>query len=90
MSGKTAAVLTISGNIVDILHQPHELGEEGVPRRHSGHPDFLPPSGRTGRRNLNYCLILNSFVSCLSYLQSRRNPVGNRDGLDFGSGRSSA
>lgn len=90
MSGKPAVVLTISGNIVDILHQPHGLGEEGGPRRHSGHPGFLFPSGSTSRKNWNYCLILDSVVSCLSYLQSRRNPAGKHDGLDSGSGRSSA
>lgn len=52
MSGKTAVVLTISGNIVDILHQPHGLGEEGGPRQHSGHPGFLFPSGSTSRKKL--------------------------------------
>lgn len=46
---KQRLVLTISGNIVDILHQPHGLGEEGGPRQHSGHPGFLFPSGSTSR-----------------------------------------
>lgn len=51
MSGKTAVVLTISGNIVDI-HQPYGLGEEGGPRQHSGHLGFLFPSGSTSRKKI--------------------------------------
>lgn len=86
-SGKTAAAPTIYGNIVDILRQPHGLGGEGGPRPRAGHSGFLFPSGLTSRKDLNYCLILNSVVSCRVIYRARAVLRGNVDGLEFGSTR---
>lgn len=87
-SGKTAAAPTISGKIVDILHPPHGLSGKGgsAPTRWArGLP--LPVGSDQPERFLNYCVILDSVVSCRAIYRAGAVLRGNVDGLELGSAR---